>query len=216
LNLVLASASPRRHELLSALGVDFEVVISGVDETPGERERPERLVRRLARAKALDVAAHHPDAAVLAADTTVVDRGLILNKPADAAEARWMLTRLRGRRHRVITGVALAFPGRRVRIEHVVSGVLMRDYSDAEIEASITSGDPFDKAGGYAIQHPGFRPVEAFEGCYCNVVGLPLWTTLAMLRECGIAPGELAMPGACVTCPIAPDSGEGATREAGA
>jgi MAF protein len=190
--------------LLAALGVDFEVVVSGVDETPADQERPEKLVRRLARAKALDVAAHRADAAVLAADTTVVHRGVILNKPADAAEARWMLTRLRGRRHRVITGVALAGPGHGVRVEHVVSGVLMRDYSDADIEASIASGDPFDKAGGYAIQHPEFRPVAMFEGCYCNVVGLPLWTTLAMLRRAGIVAGKLAMPDACATCPMAP------------
>jgi MAF protein len=204
LKLVLASGSPRRRELLSNLGFDFEVVPSTVDEESFDAARPETLVRRLARAKAEDVASHRPDAAVLAADTIVVLRGDILNKPAGAAEARDMLARLRDRWHRVVTAVCLTAPGQRTRVRHVVTRVRMHSYDASEVEASIARGDPFDKAGAYAIQDPVFAPVTSHEGCYCNVVGLPLWTAARLLAEAGITPSRSGqMPAACGACPHA-------------
>jgi MAF protein len=158
-------------------------------------------VRCIARAKAGDVASHRNDAVILAADTIVVLRGDVLNKPRDAAEAREMLTRLRDRWHRVITAVCVSTPGKRTRIGHVVTRVRIRPYETSAIEASIARGEPFDKAGGYAIQDPDLAPVAAFEGCHCNVVGLPLWVTLGMLAQAGVTPdGRGSMPAACNTC----------------
>jgi len=204
-NLVLASGSPRRRELLTDLGFDFEVAPSSVDEDAVTRSRPVALARALARAKALDVASSHPDAAVLAADTVVVQRGVLLAKPADAAEARAMLDRLRGRPHRVITGVCVIAPGRRPRVAHEVTRVVMRRYVPDEVEASIARADPFDKAGGYAIQDPVFNPVASYTGCYCNVVGLPLWTTLRLLGAAGVVPSHPGrMPVACEACATKP------------
>jgi MAF protein len=203
--LVLASASPRRRELLTALGYDFEVVPSSVDEDAFARPRPERLARALALAKARDVAASHPDAAVLAADTVVVQRGVFLAKPSGPEEARAMLNRLRGRPHRVITAVCVVAPRHRTRVAHEVTRVIMRAYTPAEVEASIMRGDPFDKAGAYAIQDPVFRPVASYQGCYCNVVGLPLWTTLRLLRDAAVAHARTPrMPVACEACATKP------------
>jgi MAF protein len=205
MTLLLASASPRRRDLLTALGFDYEVVPSSVDEDAVTRSRPEALARALAVAKARDVAASHPEAAVLAADTVVVQRGVLLAKPAGAADARAMLARLRGRSHRVITGVCLIAPGRRTRVAHAVTRVVMRRYADTEIEAAIARGDPFDKAGAYAIQDPLLRPVASYQGCYCNVVGLPLWLTLRLLEAAGIQPSHPPqMPPACHACPLRP------------
>ena len=205
--LILASASPRRRELLGRLGVPFEVAPADVDENVGKPGmRPERVARALARRKALAVAAQRRGAAVLAADTVVALRGRLLGKPADAAEAWAMLRTLRGRQHRVVTGVALATGGR-VRVRHVVTTVHMRSYSDDEIAASIAAGTPFDKAGAYAIQDPVFRPVACHDGCYCNVVGLPLAPVIELLAGVGIQvpradPGDL-LP-ACTRCPLFP------------
>jgi MAF protein len=142
---------------------------------------------------------------VLAADTVVVHGGAILGKPRDAAEAREMLRRLRGESHRVITAVAvIPRGGRAALLRHPETGVTMRRYADAEIEESIARGDPFDKAGGYAIQDEVLRPVEAYEGCYCNVVGLPLWAAIALLRRAGL---DITVEAArllpqCATCPL--------------
>jgi MAF protein len=199
--LVLASTSPRRRELLAAACLEFEVVASGVDEAALTASRPVLLARRLARAKALDVAVRRPNDTVLAADTIVVHGGVVLGKPADGEEARRMLTRLRGRTHRVITAVAVVSPGERPRVEHVVTRVRMRRYGDDEVEASIARGDPFDKAGAYAIQDPVFRTVAEYAGCYCNVVGLPLRTALHLLRDGmpGLEHGPL--PAVCEACP---------------
>jgi septum formation protein len=205
MRLVLASGSPRRRELLAALGFDFQVAPSGVDEEAMARSRPEALARALARAKALEVFASHPDAVVLAADTVVVQRGVLLAKPADAAEARAMLARLRGRPHRVITAVCVIAPGARPRLAHEVTRVVLRTYSQAEVEASIARGDPFDKAGGYAIQDSILQPVASHRGCYCNVVGLPLWTALGLLEEAGVRRSHRAtMPLACDACATKP------------
>jgi septum formation protein len=200
--LILASASPRRLELLGRLGVDFDVTASAVDEDSVRAARPETLARRLARLKALDVAGVAPEAVVLAADTVVVLGGQLLAKPGDRRAAQSMLEMLRGRRHRVITGVALVRPEARTRAEHVVTRVRMRRYGDDEIEASIERGDPFDKAGAYAIQDPALHPVESYEGCYCNVVGLPLWTAVALLRDAGLTPRTDGLPSVCGTCPL--------------
>jgi len=199
--LVLASASPRRRELLARAGFDFEIVPSAVDEESFNGGRPAALARRIARAKAEDVASRQSSAVVLAADTIVVLRGDVLNKPRDASEARDMLSRLRNRWHRVITAVSVIAPGRRTRVAHVVSGVRIRPYESSAIEASIARGEPFDKAGGYAIQDPDLAPVESYQGCYCNVMGLPLWVALVMLAEAGITSSRQgSMPDACEAC----------------
>lgn len=151
------------------------------------------------------MASRHDDAVILAADTVVVLRGEVLNKPRNAEEARDMLTRLRDRWHRVITAVCVIAPGKRIRIEHVVTRVRIRSYETSAIEASIARGEPFDKAGGYAIQDPDLAPVAAYEGCHCNVVGLPLWVGTGMLAEAGIMPDESGtMPPACDTCLMKP------------
>jgi septum formation protein len=197
--VVLASASPRRRDLLLLLGISFSVQAADVDEEPEPGESPETLTTRLARTKALAVSRAHPaprsaDAfidisrsmpescrgdvtagePVLAADTVVVLDGAILGKPADDAEARTMLRSLRGRPHRVLTGCALAASGEIVWSSVVETTVWMRQYGDDEIERYVRSGSPRDKAGAYGIQDIGFRPVERIEGCLSNVVGLPL------------------------------------------
>jgi len=204
--LVLASASPRRRELLARLGVPFDVrpvsVIEDVDST-----NPVIAASRLARLKAEAARLAEPEEPVLAADTVVVHGGTILGKPHDAAEARQMLRRLRGESHRVITAVAVIPRGRRVALlRHPQTEVTMRRYTDEEIEASISRGDPFDKAGGYAIQDEILRAVRRYEGCYCNVVGLPLWTTVELLKRAGvditIEAGSLLPQ--CEGCPLRP------------
>lgn len=203
-HLVLASASPRRRQLLARLGVPFDVAPADVDEDSDVRERAERVARRLARAKAVAASAQQPDAAVLAADTVVGYRGRLLGKPRDAGEAAAMLRLLRARRHRVVTAIAVVLPGRKTPlISHVTTGVWMRQYADSEIDASIARGDPFDKAGAYAIQDETFRPVELYEGCYCNVVGLPLWTAAALLRRAGVSVSASVadLPPQCALCP---------------
>ncbi len=205
--LILASASPRRRELLARLGVPFEIVHPHVDEG-SPAGRPERIARRLATAKARAVSKKRPDATVLAADTVVAYHSIILGKPADADEARAMLGLLRGRTHRVITSVAVLPRGqRRALIDHAVTSVTMRRYSDAEIAASIARGDPFDKAGAYAIQDQRLAPVARYEGCYCNVVGLPVWTAARLLGRAGLdITGVRAsdlLP-QCAECPLRP------------
>jgi len=173
--IILASGSPRRRALLEALGVPFTVQNADVDESLLPGERPEPYARRLALAKAHAVAAEVDGGLVLGADTIVVDGDEVLGKPLDAAEAIRLLRRLRGRRHVVITAIALvdaATGAARVGAEH--SGVWLRDITDAEIDAYVATGDPLDKAGAYAVQHAGFRPVARIEGSETNVIGLPL------------------------------------------
>lgn len=205
---MLASASPRRRELLSLLGIQFEVRPVDVAEVIGGSS-PEIEARRLAREKAEAARLIVPDAPVLAADTVVVLDGDILGKPRDADEARQMLRRLRGRTHEVITAVALLPRGGRSALaRHPVTRVAMRPYTDGEIAASVARGDPFDKAGAYAIQDEVFRPVESYDGCYCNVVGLPLWPVVEMLRKAGLnvaASARRLLP-QCATCPLRPPS----------
>jgi septum formation protein len=190
--LILASQSPRRRALLAALGLTFTIDAADVDETPLPGERPDAMVCRLCRAKAQTVAGRHPGALVLAADTVVVLGERLLGKPADDAEAAAMLRSLAGQPHTVFTAVALARNGA-VESRLNASQVTMRDYSEAEIAAYVASGDPLDKAGAYAIQHPSFSPVAAWAGCYAGIMGLPLRLTCEMLAEAGLTvPGSAA------------------------
>ncbi len=197
IQLVLASSSPRRRELLAGLGVSYDVCKPEVDETPRAGEPPLAYVARLALEKARAVANQvQGDGVVLAADTVVIlaadtigvdAQGEILGKPADADEARAMLRALRGRDHLVVTAfVLLPLNGGEPIQQQVKTTVTMRDYTDEEIEAYIASGDPFDKAGSYAIQHPEFRPVAALNGSYTNVVGLPVDEVRAALIQVGV------------------------------
>jgi septum formation protein len=174
MDVILASNSPRRHQLLGLTGLDFRVVPADVDETPHQNESPPDYVQRLAATKAQAVGAQFDkDTLVIAADTTVADEGQILGKPLDDQDAARMLLQLRGRTHQVFTAIAVVHSGK-LEIDVCGTDVPMRPYSDDEMQAYIASGDPLDKAGAYAIQHPGFHPVENLKGCYANVVGLPL------------------------------------------
>lgn len=195
MRLILASASPRRSTLLAELGLPFEVQPSGLAETLTPGHDVSALTTALARAKAQDVAARLGPglALVLAADTLVVLAGRPLGKPASRADAGRMLAALRGRAHEVVTGVVLLeVPGNREASAAVTSRVVMRAFTDAEIRAYVATGEPDDKAGAYAVQGLGGRLVERVEGCYTNVVGLPLRTTARLLRSFGLAPREPA------------------------
>lgn len=204
-SLILASASPRRRELLSLIGVPFDVIPSDIVEDTADGSRPELVARRLAREKAEAARLRDTGSAVLAADTIVVYAGEILGKPSGVHEAREMLRRLRGRWHEVVTGIAVLPPGRTGSIvRHAVTSVLIRYLEDEEVEASIARGVPFDKAGGYAIQDPELSPVESYEGCYCNVMGLPLWPTIEILRKADLqvdADVNRLLP-QCASCPL--------------
>ncbi len=185
-SLVLASASPRRLELLRQIGIEPDAVVpADVDERPGARERPADHARRLAEAKADLVAKQHSKSFVLAADTVVAVGRRILPKPADEAAARRSLALLSGRRHRVLGAVALIAPdGRRAR-RLVVTAVRFKRLELREIEAYLASGEWRDKAGGYAIQGRAAAFVPAINGSYSNVVGLPLAETAALLDGLG-------------------------------
>lgn len=186
MRLILASSSPRRQELLRQLVSSFEVIKPEINEARLTAEAPVAYAERLSREKAAAVAnmLDASPALIIAADTIVIDHeGALLGKPAAAADARRMLRHLRGRAHEVVTAFTLrqtANPPRKIT-RHARTQVVMRNYSDAEIDAYINSGDPFDKAGGYAIQHKTFQPVARIEGSYSNVVGLPLDELRAVL-----------------------------------
>ncbi|MGQ9572133.1 MAG: Maf family protein [Dehalococcoidia bacterium] len=237
-HLILASRSPRRRQLLAHLGLPFRVVVPDIEEdaAPVASGRPEELAEALALAKAEAVAADETEGLIIAADTIVVDGDTILGKPADGAEAEATLCRLRGREHRVITGLAvvdaarLALTHRRpppqgggidataFRLwrgtnpepplsftDHVITAVRMRPYTDAEIAAYVARGEPFDKAGAYAIQDEQFRPVASYDGCYCNVVGLPPKALIALLRRAGLGITSNSLdnlPPQCAGCPL--------------
>ncbi len=196
--LILASTSPRRQQLLGLGGWIYNILPADVDETPLPEESPQVYVARLAEAKARAASSNiHEEAVVIAADTTVADGEKILGKPQDAQEAEKMLKDLRGRNHQVFTAITVYQPSRdKLETEIAETIVPMRDYSDEEIQAYIATGDPFDKAGSYAIQHPEFKPVERLSGCYANVVGLPLCHLLRTLEKFGITP-KFNVPLAC-------------------
>ena len=188
--LVLASGSPRRRELIQLLGLTLSVATADVDEESVTDPDPQRNVIETARIKAAAVARTLAEPAiVIGADTTVVCDGAMLNKPGDAAEATAMLRLLRGRTHQVHTGLALlATAGGRWVTDVATIDVPMRAYTDTEIAAYVATGDPFDKAGGYAIQQRDFHPVVNLSGCYAGVVGLPLCHLTRSLRRLGVAP----------------------------
>lgn len=182
--LCLASASPRRRELLASIGVRVEVCPVDVDETPLPGEAAVDYVTRLARAKALAGARRSP-LPTLGSDTTVVRDGVILGKPRDREHAGTMLRSLSGRDHQVLTAVAMSGPAGLLDA-CVATRVIMREISDAEIDAYWATGEPADKAGGYAIQGLAAVFVERIEGSHSAVVGLPLFETAALLRRQGV------------------------------
>lgn len=186
--LILASNSPRRRQLIGLTGWKFVVSVADVNEDPLPNESPSDYVLRLAETKARAITAA-ADNIILAADTTVVDGSEILGKPTDDADAILMLTRLCGRTHQVYTGIALLRASDASLLTDLcVTDVPMRDYSDEEIRSYVASGDPFDKAGAYAIQHAEFRPVAGMDGCYASVMGLPLCHVVRLMRRMGVQP----------------------------
>jgi nucleoside triphosphate pyrophosphatase len=204
--LILASNSPRRRQLLALTGIPFVVLVADVDESQLKNEKPGDYVLRLAETKARAIHAE-ADQIVLAADTTVVDGLDILGKPMDAAEATVMLKRLRGHAHQVYTGIALLRKSDGLLLTDLcVTDVPMRDYSDEEIQAYVATGDPLDKAGAYAIQHPGFHPVARMDGCFASVMGLPVCHVILQMRKMNLQPDTSFFAG-CETlleynCPV--------------
>ena len=195
--LVLASASPRRRQLLTLLGIPFSTRSAAVDESQLDGESPTDLVVRVSRAKAYAMRDVRRDELVVAADTVVVLDGEILGKPSNAGEAFSMLSRLRGRPHSVYTGISVWQPVTWRMVNELASSMVsMRDYTDAEIEAYIATGDPLDKAGAYAIQHQGFAPVSRIEGCWLTVMGLPLCHLRRAVEVFGLVVPS-SVPGSC-------------------
>lgn len=189
MKLVLASASPRRRELLSSIGLDFEVVPSRIEERREEGEEPEAYVLRLSREKAEEVASRRPEAWVIGADTTVYIDHTILEKPSDPADAVRMLRTISGREHTVFTGITLVGPAKSSRESRVVSTqVTMINLTEEEIIWYVATGEPMDKAGAYAVQGVGAMFISSIRGNYTNVVGLPLSVLFDMMRQAGIDP----------------------------
>lgn len=185
--LILASASPRRRELLQQAGVTFTVVSSNTPEIIQAGETAEGYAQRVASEKAVDVARRHPGAWVLGADTIVEIKGEILGKPQDETEGRRMLRLLSSRTHRVMTAFTLVGGEGQVCASQVItSEVTFKPLSDTQIDEYLATGEPFDKAGAYAVQGLGAALVERVEGSYANVVGLPVDEVLAALRAAGL------------------------------
>lgn len=184
--LILASASPRREELLRLLGLDFQVIPSRADETFFINEKPAEHVLRLAENKAYTIAQGHPQAWVLGADTIVVIDGEVLGKPADSSEAERMLEKLSGRTHEVFTGFALLRLSGQIAIkEEVRAAVTFRNISEDEKLWYIQSPEPYDKAGAYAVQGLGAFFIKEIKGSYTNVMGLPLCEVVDALKKAG-------------------------------
>ncbi len=187
--LILASASPRRRELLGQLGVPFEVVVADVTEHEDASTDPRVMVAHNAALKAEWVSARHPNALVLGADTTVFIEGVALNKPGDGAEARAMLRRLSGRTHTVFTGLALRRASDGLRIdEGVASDVTFKAFDETVIEDYLARVHTLDKAGGYAIQEHRELLGAEYRGSLTNIIGLPVETTKQILTRCGLLP----------------------------
>jgi septum formation protein len=186
---ILASASPRRRELLASIGLEFEVKPSNVPEVRQDGEAPEEYVARLSRDKANALAEQHPSEWIIAADTTVLLGEELLEKPVDARDAERMLATIAGKTHIVYTGVTLENAGRGYRDTRVAeSEVRMLPLERNEIEWYVRTGEPLDKAGAYAVQGIGAMFIDSIHGSYTNVVGLPLATLFQMLRRAGIDP----------------------------
>ncbi len=190
MNIILASASPRRREILEQIGINFTVQASSVKEDIAVPESAECFVEKLAFMKAQEVARRIvPGSLVIGADTIVLSKGSILGKPGNEDEAFIMLRSLSDNTHLVLTGLALIeSPGERILVSHKKTEVKFRAISDDEIWAYINTGEPLDKAGSYGIQGRGAIFVEKINGCYFNVVGLPVSKLYLMLREFGIEP----------------------------
>jgi septum formation protein len=194
--VVLASASPRRREILANAGFQCEVVVADIDESVLPNESPEQLVRRLSAAKAQAALAkisrdngkvHLRASPILGADTVVTINGKILGKPSSAEDARDMLRQLAGKAHEVLTGIACLFPSRssqpEIDVQVSITRVLFRPMTDKQIELYVATGEPFDKAGGYGIQGLASKYVRRIEGCYFNVVGLPISLFQEMIEK---------------------------------
>ena len=180
--IILASQSPRRRYLLERAGLRFAVIPSSFDETSVSASTPDDYVRELAVAKARDIARRHPDSWVIGADTVVVADDRVLGKPASTAQARAMLRQLSGRTHQVLTGYCICRQmDDRMFADSVCTDVLFKTLTDAEIEWYIRTGEPFDKAGAYAIQGIGTFLVKRINGSYTNVVGLPVCEVIEFL-----------------------------------
>ncbi|NLV16719.1 MAG: septum formation inhibitor Maf [Syntrophomonadaceae bacterium] len=185
---ILASASPRRRLLMENLGLVFQVIPPAIEENWDFNDLPPDLVMRLARDKARSVSLEHEKATILAADTIVVKDGHILGKPHNFHEACNMLSQLSGSEHVVITGICLLNRASDLElVEYETTKVFFRELSSQEIVRYVSSGEPFDKAGGYGIQGRGALLVSGIEGCYYNVVGLPLAKLQTMLKSVGIS-----------------------------
>lgn len=205
---ILASNSPRRRQLLTLTGWMFHVVPADVDETRLADEDPSAYVLRLVEAKARAVLPQvRAESIIIAADTTVVDGSDILGKPADMGESEQMLRRLRGRVHQVYTAIGVLRSADGALLTDLnITDVPMRNYTDEEMHAYMATGDPLDKAGGYAIQHPRFQPVQDLQGCYAGVMGLPLCHLVRTLAKFGLTP-QAEVPRACqntlrYVCPV--------------
>lgn len=205
--LLLASASPRRRQFIATLGLPFTVAIAPTDEDEAQKHYTgpvEQLGQWTAehKARATLTLPEANNRIVVTADTTVVLDGKELGKPRDAAHARELLLSLRGRWHHVITGVVvstIANGKTRMQGASCSTPVLMRRYSEEEAMAYIATGDPLDKAGAYGIQHPQFQPTERIDGCYLNIVGLPLCTLVELLARFDVYPQQQGMQG--TVCP---------------
>ena len=179
----LASASPRRKEILELLGIPFSIEVSSGEEKNDAPVPPDQLVLGHARSKALDVAAHSdPDTIVIGADTIVVCEGVVLGKPSDAEDAKRMLALLAARTHQVYTGIAVV-QGKQIWSHCEKTEVDMGPLDERELAAYVATGEPLDKAGAYAIQGQGARFIRGIRGCYQNVVGLPLFALVDLLRQ---------------------------------
>jgi septum formation protein len=184
--LILASKSPRRYDLLKQMGLDFEIVPSRVREDSVQTEIPQERVVRLAEAKARDIASEYPSRWVIAADTIVYINGSIFGKPKSREEAIEMLRRLSGQEHSVLTGFSVCHLEKRKSDKEAVQTVVkVKGLTPGEIEWYVQTGEPFDKAGGYAIQGIGSFMIQSIQGSYTNVVGLPLCELIQMLSRLG-------------------------------
>ncbi len=212
IRFILASQSPRRRELLALTGYPFQVMVADVDETIIDHPDPARNSLQTAQLKATAVVDRCPNVKdgrviVIAADTTVALKGRLFGKPSDTAEAALMLQTLRDRDHEVHTGMALVDLGTSQEVTAVHTAfVTMRPYTNQEMKRYVDSGDPLDKAGAYAIQHPQFRPVSALDGCFLGVMGLSVCQLLQQLERLNVPPiadqDALAAAHGSYPCPI--------------